>query len=362
MLIPSKHSGYRAGRRLYPGGKGGNSAPPPDPALIQAQIKSMGIQDDAIQKILQNSDELAPLQKEQMRFGLESSKTAYDQSQEDRKWSLGRRAQLTDAQDAFSDKVNQFDTEAKRSELASQATGDVNQAFSSAREQSARSLARQGVNPNSGRALATENQLSVAQAAGVAGAATGARRQATDMAFQLQGQKANMLSGYPTMASGNTNSGAAFAANGVNIANSALAGLNSGTTTAAGVAGQMGANATGMYTAQGNYKTGQDNANRGDSLSSTLGGIGGIATGAAKLAPMFGLSDRRLKENIVAVGTHEGTGLKLYEFNYKSAPSVRFRGVMADEVEQHDPEAVIHSADGYAAVDYGRLGIELVEV
>ena len=89
MLIPNKHSGYKAGIRLYPGGKGGSSAPPPDPALIAAQIKSMGIQDDAINAMLRNADEMLPMQKEQMQFGLDTSREAYKQSQADREWMLG---------------------------------------------------------------------------------------------------------------------------------------------------------------------------------------------------------------------------------------------------------------------------------
>lgn len=279
MLIPNKHSGYCAGRRLYPGGKGGgSSAPPPDPALIQAQIKSMGIQDTAIQQILQNSTDMAPLQKESIKFGLDSSKTAYNQSQEDRVWSIGRRDKLTEAQDSFSDKVNQFDSEGKRAELASQAEGDVNQAFSNVRDQSARALARQGVNPNSGRAMATDNQLAIAQAAGGAGAATGARRLATDMAFNLQGQKANMLSGYPAMASGATGAGAGFGANGVTVANNGLTGLNSGSMSAADTAGKMGVNASTMYGVQANAHQAQQN-NSSQGFGALLGA--GASLGAA---------------------------------------------------------------------------------
>lgn len=44
------------GMRLY-GGKG-SSAPPPDPRLIEAQIRSMGIQDDVIKRIMQQSEEI----------------------------------------------------------------------------------------------------------------------------------------------------------------------------------------------------------------------------------------------------------------------------------------------------------------
>lgn len=54
------------GMRLH-GGKGGG-APAPDPRLIEAQIKSLGVQDDVIQRVIGNSERLQPLQEEQLPF------------------------------------------------------------------------------------------------------------------------------------------------------------------------------------------------------------------------------------------------------------------------------------------------------
>lgn len=362
MLIPSKHSGYHACIRLYPGGKGGSSAPPPDPALIQAQIKSMGIQDSAIQQILDSSNELMPLQKEQLQFGLDSARTAYKQSQEDRDYMLARRGVLTQMQDKQVQDAKSFNTEARQEELAAQAGADAEQAFSAAQAGTARNMARMGITPDSGKALAMENENGIAKAAAIAGARVKTRAQGRMEGYSLTDRAANGLSGYPSMSMQATGNGAGYGASGINVVNTGLSGINSGFTSASQIAGQMGANATGMYSAQGNYKTGQDNANRGDSFASVLGGVGGLVSGAAKLAPVFGLSDRRLKENIEQVGRDERTGLALYEFNYKSTPGVRFRGVMADEVDAFDPGAVIRRDDGYLAVDYGRIGIEMVEV
>ena len=72
-------------------------------------------------------------------------------------------------------------------------------------------------------------------------------------------------------------------------------------------------------------------------------------------------SDRRLKENIVRVGTHP-LGIGLYLFNYKLAYHQtcgrgRHFGVMADEVERVLPEAVCLRSDGYKMVDYAMLGV-----
>ena len=72
--------------RLY-GGKG-QSAPAPDPRLIEAQIRSMGIQDDMIGRIVASAEAMQPLQEEQMRFGLDANRTAFEQSQADRNYAL----------------------------------------------------------------------------------------------------------------------------------------------------------------------------------------------------------------------------------------------------------------------------------
>jgi len=357
MLIPNKHSGYKAGIRLYPGGKGGNSAPPPDPALIAAQIKSMGIQDSAIQSILAQSAEMAPLQKEQLQFGLDSARTAYGQSQDDRGFMLNRREKLSGLQDSMLTDAAKFNTEDRANELAGQATADVNQGFSSAREQSGRAMARMGVNPSSGRALAMGNQTAIAQAGALASASTNARTGARLEGRALTDRASNALAGYPAMGMQATGAGAGIGASGISMANTGLAGLNSGAMSAGGMAGLMGQNAASMYGTMGNYKNQQDQiAASNDPFASILG------AGAQLGAAYIGKSDRRLKQDIVAVGADERTGLVLYEFSYIGAPAARYRGVMADEVELVMPEAVIHGEDGFASVNYGLLGIEMVEI
>ena len=68
-----------------------------------------------------------------------------------------------------------------------------------------------------------------------------------------------------------------------------------------------------------------------------------------------------MKQDIVRVGTYYN-GLPQYEFAYRDNPGVRYRGVMADEVERVMPEAVLTAPDGYQRVDYALLGIEMEEV
>lgn len=79
----------------------------------------------------------------------------------------------------------------------------------------------------------------------------------------------------------------------------------------------------------------------------------GTEAGAAALAA---LSDIRLKQDIVF--SHEENGYKVYEFSYKSEPSIRYSGVMAQEVMMIKPEAVFEE-NGYYKVNYDMLGITM---
>lgn len=79
--------------------------------------------------------------------------------------------------------------------------------------------------------------------------------------------------------------------------------------------------------------------------------IGGIASLASAFGPLL-FSDARLKENIVPEGQTWG-GLGVYSYNYKGDPR-RTIGLMAQEVEQKNPDAVKTHPSGYKMVDYGK--------
>ena len=69
-------------------------------------------------------------------------------------------------------------------------------------------------------------------------------------------------------------------------------------------------------------------------------------------------SDVRLKENIIKVG-NSPSGINIYEWNYKSAPDTRYRGVMAHEILEKHPEAVALQPDGYMSVYYGKIDVKM---
>jgi len=82
---------------------------------------------------------------------------------------------------------------------------------------------------------------------------------------------------------------------------------------------------------------------------SSLGAIVSIAGIAASF-----FSDRRLKSNIIRVGTHK-TGIGIYEYDIVGIEK-RQRGLMADEVLIVRPDAVkAHYESGLLMVDYAKM-------
>lgn len=344
--------GKAAAGMTLEGGKGGNM-PAPDPKLIAAQIKSMGIQDEALAAIMSNARASLPLQQQQMQFGLDSARTAYENAQADRAYSLERRDKLSDQQDRLIQDAQAFDTDARREELAAAAGADVNQAVGNAEQQQTRALARMGVNPNSGKFAAMSNQNAIAKASALAGASNGARTAARQEGRALTDRATNALAGYPAMGMQASGQGAQFGGLGLNYANQGLAGMNSGFQTGAGVAGSSAQGYGNIWNQQNNaYQA--DQANKGDFFGSLLGA--GAQLGAAYIPKG---SDRRLKQDIEPVGRDERTGLTLYRFAYKTHPQQHYIGVMADEVEAVAPEAVITMPNGFKAVHYEMLGIKM---
>ena len=86
----------------------------------------------------------------------------------------------------------------------------------------------------------------------------------------------------------------------------------------------------------------------GQGIMGTLGSLAGMA-GSLGWAPF---SDVRIKENITSDGT-KYKGHNVYDYNYVG-DDVRYKGVMAQEVEQTNPDAV-GEVKGIKYVNYGAL-------
>ena len=109
-------------------------------------------------------------------------------------------------------------------------------------------------------------------------------------------------------------------------------------------------NATAPQQALANYMN-MISGNYGGTVQKTTPGQSQLGN-IAQLAGLFMGSDIRIKENIVPDGTTYN-GHNVYYFNF-IGDSVRRRGVMAQEVEQSRPDAVVE-IDGIKHVNYGAL-------
>ena len=118
---------------------------------------------------------------------------------------------------------------------------------------------------------------------------------------------------------------------------------------------------------QGNLASMQDDTTWGDTLGQ-LAAMGtrlgvehlmDLATAAAPEDPAAPAdpavaSDMRLKENVKKISTDK-RGIETVEFNYKGS-DIRYRGVIAQQVEPIIPEAVVE-IDGLKHVNYDLIGI-----
>lgn len=115
-------------------------------------------------------------------------------------------------------------------------------------------------------------------------------------------------------------------------------------------ANAQGANLLGAAQATGQGQNDIYNSQVG-TYNSSLGALGSV--GSAGLMALLMKSDIRLKEDIRRIGKTD-SGLSIYVYRYKGGLQYHM-GVMAQEVEKVQPEAVFQLADGFKAVHYGLL-------
>jgi hypothetical protein len=249
--------------------------------------------------------------------------------------------------------AQQYNTEGNRAQLAAQASADAANAFQSAQGVTSRDMARRGINASSGAALMMRNQNALGLAGLTAGAATNARRQAEQTGFARSLDVTGLGRGLAGASLGAY--GGASGAGTAGLGSAMSAGNQYGSAFGQG-AGYSLAGAQMGLTGQGNILNSQTSAyNTGVNAQGEM--FGSLLGAAAAFR-----SDRRLKENIEVVGRDERTMLPLYEFEYIGGTGKRFLGVMAQDVEKRYPEMVFTMPDGYKAVNYAGLGIEMLEV
>jgi hypothetical protein len=92
------------------------------------------------------------------------------------------------------------------------------------------------------------------------------------------------------------------------------------------------------------------------------GALGSVGAGAIS-APKGTFSDRNLKENIKKIGTSE-KGFDIYEFEYKNKDLGEgvYQGVMAQDLLESIPEAVLSDNNGSLSVDYSLIDVDFKRI
>ena len=168
------------------GGKGG-SAPDPNPGMIaQAEasekvgMRALDLQEDYMDWSRSFYDDLKPYMEQIAQQELDVSRANQQRAGEYADYERNTFRPLE--QSIVADAAN-YNTDAKREELARTASADVAQAFGVAREMSGRDLQSRGLSPESGRFAALNNQLNIQEALARAGAQNNARGQADQLGF-----------------------------------------------------------------------------------------------------------------------------------------------------------------------------------
>lgn len=329
----------------------GGDAPTPDPAIGQAAKDNAQLGRDAFNwysNYYQNT--VAPLQQRQTDLADRLTNDYLDTSRQQKQFAKEQndyyKSTFQPVEQQMVRDAMDYDSDANVKRASGEAAANVNQQFSNARGQSARLAGRYGLTSTafSGPAGASER----AEALGAAGAATGAATQTRDKAIALRSGVSNFGRNMPNTAAtyfagANASNGGAMGATGQSF----QGGLQGGNFMNQGFGLGMQGNSS-----AGNLMLG-DFQGRMQGYSADQQAIGGFMQGLGMLGgAAITKSDRRLKTNIVRVGTTPG-GAAIYEYDYVSG-GPRQRGVMAQEIAFKQPWAV-HSIDGYLAVNYSMV-------
>lgn len=359
---PRGGRGKFAGGMTLEGGGKGSSAPPPDPRMGEAALRQIYLAERQWEDYIAPGGErdwLRGIANEAMdisRGNAERSQALSDYQLDMMKFNDERwRTTGVPFEDELLEAVRRFDSDAYKQDQVASARADVGMAFDQLGLQAGRNAGRMGIN----RVLRTTNDVGLEKAKATASAANKTRQAAEQVGLSTKMQMYGGMRGLAGLGATNAQLGIASmgAAQG---AASGMMGAGAGSISAnnqtfGSTMGGMSAGIQGLGSFTGLQQDAAQINNANDPFAALLGA--GTTLGAAWL----GRSDRRLKTDIVHVGVDEATGLNLYEFRYIDGTK-RFRGVMADEVQAKFPEAVFTMPDGYLAVNYTALGMEMVEL
>jgi len=203
-MLPD-HAFQREGgkMRLWGGGKGG--APNPNPGMIasaEAAKEVAKIQRETAEEYLnfaktqysENKGFLQDIAKAEYDTMLQNNARAQEYSDYEKQTFRPLEREMVAA-------AREYNTDAKREQMAGQAKADLESQYAVAREGQMRELARYGINPNSGRFASLNQQLNLAQAADSSGAQNRARINAENLGYARMMDAAGMGRGLASNAS-----------------------------------------------------------------------------------------------------------------------------------------------------------------
>jgi hypothetical protein len=223
-----------------------------------------------------------------------------------------------------------YDTPDRVAANVGRAEADVNAGFSNAREQQTRSLARMGVNPSSGRALALGNQTAIAQAASLADASNKARLDTETVGRAMKMDAAGLGRNLPSNQA--TTAGLAVNAGNASLA-SGLAPLNVNASGNQIMTSGFGGAAAGLGSAANIYGSIAGVENSTNSSNNAV--IGGLGTAAGMI-----FSDKHAKKNIKPVSSKASLAafkkMPVSNWNYKKGlgDGGNHTGPMAQDVRK----------------------------
>jgi hypothetical protein len=276
------------------GGKGGGSAPPPDPniGIAQRQMADLAqqqwasFQTDIYPELLRQSKVQEQRANEQWALTQDVTKTQMEQA----KKAYARYEEgAVPAMEAIRQDALKYNEPGYQEQLAGQALGDVKASFESQRQQQAMRNRSYGVNPAAG--ANTAPAMGAAEALAGAQASTQTRQAAHDIGLAKMGNVYNMYAGLPAQA--NASTGIALGASNQGIAGGQTAFSNTAATSgalnnAAGTSmsgwNNVGNLGVGTYNAQISAYNAEQQANASAmaGLGSAVGMVGmGMMTGGA---------------------------------------------------------------------------------
>jgi len=264
-------------------GKGGGSAPSPDPAIGQAAMKNAEIGEEwltfAREQFTEGNKRLEvmdTLTNKVIQQQLDTQDQANEWAQEDR---TRTKDVFQPLEDEFIETAKNYDSAENQDRAAAEASADMQKAADTQRAVNQRSMASMGISPNSGRFAGVSRADTTNAALATAGASNAARTQVRDKGMALKADAINIGRNLPS-------STAAAYGIGLNAGNSAVG--NQGASDAGfyknvGVMGQgfggamqgynnQGSILNNLYGNQVNAWSAQQQAN-----SSSAAGIGQLA-------------------------------------------------------------------------------------